>query len=153
MNTKPSAPNPKDAVGIRKWRQYATVPMTVIWEVGVAMLEGARKYGRHNYRVAGVTTSVYVDAAKGHIDCFWEGEDYDPDSGLSHITKAIASLVVLRDAMIRDMMIDDRPPKVKDFDGFRARLQHNVEDIINRYPDAMEPFTDVGERAKFALPQ
>ncbi|TGW07669.1 hypothetical protein EN788_35460, partial [Mesorhizobium sp. M2D.F.Ca.ET.145.01.1.1] len=110
------ASNPKDSVGARKWRQYATVPATVIAELGVAMLEGAAKYGRHNYRVAGVRASVYVDAAKGHIDQWWEGEDYDPDvpgQRLSHITKAIASLVVLRDAMIQDMLNDDRPPKAK----------------------------------------
>ena len=58
--------NPKDAVGIRKWRNFATVSMTVMAEVGVAMMEGARKYGRHNYRVSGVRASVYVDR-KAHV--------------------------------------------------------------------------------------
>ena len=87
--------NPKDAVGIRKWRQYTSVPTTFVWAVGVAMLEGARKYGRSNYRVAGVRASVYVDAAKGHIDQWWEGENLDPDTGLSHLVKAAASLAVL----------------------------------------------------------
>src|SRR3546814_1076431 len=73
--------NPKDAVGTKKWRQFSTIPVTIIWELGVAMLEGARKYGRHNYRVAGVRGSVYVDAAIGHITQWWEGEDLDPDTG------------------------------------------------------------------------
>src|SRR3546814_1311497 len=103
--------NPKDAVGKKKWRQFSTIPVTIIWELGVAMLEGARKYGRHNYRVAGVRSSVYVDAAIGHITQWWEGEDLDPDTGLSHITKAMASLAVLRDAMIQGKFLDDRPPK------------------------------------------
>lgn len=142
--------NPKDAVGVRKWRQYCTVPTTVIWELGVAMLEGARKYGRHNYRVAGVRASVYLDAAKGHLDCFWEGEDLDPDSGLSHITKAMASLAVLRDAMVNEMWTDDRPPKVKDFDEFKAGLGRVVDEIMDRHPDAREPFTELGERLKAA---
>ena len=97
--------NPKDSVGVRKWRQFSTVPFTVIWEIGVAMLEGARKYGLHNYRVSGVRASVYVDAAMGHITQYWEGEDIDPDSGLSHITKALASLAVMRDAMINQKFI------------------------------------------------
>jgi len=139
--------NPKDAVGVRKWRQYCTVPITIIWELGVAMLEGARKYGRHNYRVAGVRASVYVDAAKGHIDSWWEGEDIDSDSGLSHITKAMASLAVLRDAMLNDMMTDDRPPKVKNFDQFKADMQKAVEGIMERHPDACEPFTELGQQA------
>src|SRR6056297_2552251 len=99
--------NPKDAVGVKKWRQFFVVPAQVIWEVGVGMLEGALKYGRHNYRGAGVRSSVYVDAAKGHIDAWTEGQDLDPDTGLSHITKAICSLVVLRDAEMNGFLVDD----------------------------------------------
>lgn len=133
--------NPKDAVGTKKWRQYCTVPITIIWELGVAMLEGARKYGRHNYRVAGVRASVYVDAAKGHIDQWWEGEDLDPDTGLSHITKAMASLAVLRDAMIQDKMLDDRPPKT-DIEKVRNDLQAIVDDIFERIPEAKDAFLE-----------
>lgn len=133
--------NPKDAVGTRKWRQYCTVPTTIIWELGVAMLEGARKYGRHNYRIAGVRASVYVDAAKGHIDQWWEGEDIDEESQLSHITKAVASLVVLRDAMIQDRWVDDRPPKT-DLDKLRTDLQRAVDGIFERVPDAKDAYLE-----------
>lgn len=127
--------NPKDAIGIRKWRQFFVVPRQVLWEVGVGMLEGALKYGRHNYRGAGVRASVYCDAALGHIEQFIEGEDIDKDSGLSHVTKAICSLVVLRDAMMNDFWTDDRPPKIKDMDGLRARLQNKVEENFERWAD------------------
>ena len=133
--------NPKDAVGTKKWRQYCTVPTTIIWELGVAMLEGARKYGRHNYRIAGVRASVYVDAAKGHIDQWWEGEDIDKDSQLSHITKAVASLVVLRDAMIQDRWVDDRPPKT-DLDKLRTDLQRAVDSIFERVPEAKDAYLE-----------
>lgn len=133
--------NPKDAVGTKKWRQYCTVPVTIIWELGVAMLEGARKYGRHNYRVAGVRGSVYVDAAKGHIDCWWEGEDTDPDSGLNHITKAMASLAVLRDAMIQNKLVDDRPPRT-DINMVRDDLQQIVENIFEKHPDAVPAYVE-----------
>ena len=133
--------NPKDAVGTKKWRQYCTVPTTIIWELGVAMLEGARKYGRHNYRVAGVRGSVYVDAAKGHIDQWWEGEDIDEESGLSHLTKAMASLAVLRDAIIHDKFLDDRPPKTN-LDKLRDDLQTAVEGIFERHPDAVDAYLE-----------
>ena len=133
--------NPKDAVGTRKWRQFTVVPLTVIWELGVAMLEGARKYGRHNYRVAGVRASVYVDAAQGHLGAYWEGQDVDPYSGLHHITKAIASLTVLRDAMIQGKYIDDRPPKT-DMDAFEKELQARVDEIFERYPDAVDAYIE-----------
>ncbi len=128
--------NPKDAVGIEK-TPFSTVPFPVIAELGVALLEGALKYGRHNYRSIGVRASVYVDATLRHVGSFWEGEDIDPDSGLSHITKAIASLVVLRDAMIRDKMVDDRPVGTK---GFFAALNSKVKELLKRYPDPKEPF-------------
>ncbi len=140
-------PNPKDVFGVRKWRQYCTVPTTVIWELGVAMLEGARKYGRHNYRVVNVHASVYIDAAKGHIDQWWEGEDIDEESGISHITKAMASLAVLRDAMINDTCDDDRPPKAN-LDRVRGEMQTAVESIFERFPDPVAPYTEVGQHPK-----
>lgn len=112
---KPTKPtNPKGMVGIAK-APMSTVPAAVMAEVGVAMMEGALKYGRHNYRVAGVRASVYYDATMRHLMSWWEVEDLDPDSQMSHITKAITSLVVLRDAMIQGMVEDDRPPRSPDF--------------------------------------
>jgi hypothetical protein len=141
--TKPTNPNPKDAIGMAKWRVSTTIPQTVIWEVGVGMMEGAMKYGRHNYRVAGVRASVYVDAAKGHIDQWWEGENLDADSGLSHITKAICSLVVLRDAMIQDMLTDDRPPKGK-LAQVRSEMQVIMNTLREKYPDPVPAFTQEG---------
>lgn len=130
--------NPKDAVGIKK-APISTVSAAVLAELGVAMLEGARKYGRHNYRIDSVRASVYYDATWRHLSKFWEGEDIDPDSGLSHITKAIASLVVFRDAMINSKFIDDRPPPIPQ--GFLADLDKVAAEVIEKYPDAKKPFT------------
>ncbi|MCK5017623.1 MAG: hypothetical protein KAS32_11205, partial [Candidatus Peribacteraceae bacterium] len=73
--------NPKDAIGTMK-SPITTIPMPILFELGLAMLEGSRRYGRHNYRAVGVRTSIYVDAAIRHIMTFWEGQDTDPDSGL-----------------------------------------------------------------------
>lgn len=134
--------NPKDAVGVKKPPQ-STVSQAVMAEVGVAMLEGARKYGRHNFREAGVRASVYYDATRRHLDYWWEGEDIDPDSGLSHITKAISSLVVLRDAMIQDKMNDDRPPATPAW--HKKYLQERVDDIFERIPNAKEPIVNKKE--------
>jgi hypothetical protein len=106
-DTKPT--NPKDLLGVRK-APMSAVPANVLAELGVAMLEGAAKYGRHNYRAVGVRASVYYDAALRHLFAWWEGEDIDPDSGVSHITKMLSTLVVLRDAMLNGKLEDDRPP-------------------------------------------
>lgn len=140
--------NPKDAIGIRKWRTITAVPFTVLWELGAAMMEGAAKYGRHNYRAAGVRSSVYVDAAMGHIMQFWEGEDIDADSQVHHLTKAIASLTVLRDAQINDMWTDDRPPRPKDLDALRDNLQAVVVRIFDKVerPEGIDDWTEVRMR-------
>lgn len=140
--TETKETNPKDAVGIAKV-PLSTVPAEVFAEVGLAMLEGARKYGRHNYRAAGVRYSVYYDAAIRHLMAWWEGQDVDPDSGLSHITKAIAGLVVLRDSMIIGNATDDRPPPLPE--AWLAEFNAAAAAILKKYPDAVAPFTATGD--------
>lgn len=132
--------NPKDAVGTGKV-PFSTVPARPIAEVGLAMLEGARKYGRHNYRVAGVRSSVYYDAALRHLTAWWEGQDIDPDSGLPHIIKAMACLVVLRDAQHNAKLTDDRPPPVLDRNEWVSDLNEKAAEIIARYPNPAPAYT------------
>lgn len=136
----PKPTNPKESVGIRK-AAMSTVSAPVLAEVGVSMMEGARKYGRHNYRDSGVLGSVYYDATFRHLFQWWEGEDIDPDSGLSHVTKAITSLIILRDAMIAGNFVDDRPPKAPE--GWLRELQAIVEGLFEKYPDCVPAFTEV----------
>lgn len=123
--------NPKDLIGSRK-AKLSVIPAGVLFDLGNAMTEGMVKYGRHNYRHAGVRSSVYYDAAVGHMADWWEGQDIDPESGLSHVTKAIASLVVLRDAMMQGMLKDDRPPRSK---VFKADFSPMTAQIIDRHAD------------------
>jgi hypothetical protein len=106
----PKETNPKAAIGIRKVA-FSVLPWNVIGKLAVAMLEGALKYGRHNYRVSGARASTYFDAAVGHLFDWWEGEDIDPASGLPHPIKAMASLTVLMDCVDRGNWTDDRPPR------------------------------------------
>lgn len=131
--------NPKDAVGTGKV-PFSTVPAQVIALAGLALLEGARKYGRHNYRAIGVRASVYYDATMRHLTSWWEGQDIDPDSDLSHVDKAISSLIVLRDAMLNNKWEDDRPPAVAN-QNWVADLNVKAKALNEKYPDALEPWT------------
>jgi hypothetical protein len=128
-SSKPS--NPKDAIGVRK-APLSCLPMGVVAEMGAAMLEGASKYGRHNFRAVGVRGSVYFDATMRHLIAWWEGEDVDPDSGLSHVTKALVSLAVLRDAQMQGKCEDDRPPRSAQF---YDRLNALAGEIVARHAD------------------
>ena len=135
VNVKDS--NPKDSIGVKK-APMSTVPCAVIMEIGLAMLEGALKYRRHNYRAIGVRASVYYDACMRHIMAWWEGEDLDPDSELNHITKALASLTVLRDAMINNKWVDDRPPSM--VSGWVAPLNAKAKALIEKCPNPKEAY-------------
>ena len=106
------------------------------------MTEGGLKYGLHNYRVIGVRASVYYTAAVGHLMDWWEGEDLDPDCPveLSHVTKAIASLVVLRDAMINDNWTDDRPPKSPK--GWKKELNARAKVLVDACENPVKPYTE-----------
>jgi hypothetical protein len=135
--------NPKDNIGSRKVA-FSVIPMTVLWELGNALSEGAYKYRRHNYRVAGVRASVYFDACVArHLAPWWEGEDIDPDSGESHITKAIASLTVLRDSMIKGNWVDDRPPKSDQ--ALLLAANERAAALADKYQEtAKPPHTELG---------
>lgn len=131
--------NPKDAVGIAK-APMSCVPAPVLLELGLAMAEGARKYGRHNYRVTGVRMSVYYDAALRHLFAYWEGQDADPDSGLPHLVKAMACLTVLRDADMRGMLEDDRPPKTGD--DWMKSTNDKMKELLKKYPECKPAHTE-----------
>lgn len=105
--------NPKDAIGSTKL-DMGLVPDTFIAEVALAFTEGALKYGRYNWRVAGVRASIYHAALRRHMAKWWNGENLDPQTGVSHLASAAACIAVLVDAMKIDKLTDDRPPRARD---------------------------------------
>lgn len=152
MTTFTKATNPKDAIGTKKVSLSCVsavvieemmscgtgeISWPVIMEVSLGMLEGSCKYGRHNYRIAGVRASVYYDAIFRHLTDWIEGTDIDPESGLSHITKAMAGLFVLLDAYHQGMVFDDRPPVAsKRLRGWTAQLSPVNESSVRRRVNA-----------------
>lgn len=127
---KPS--NPKDAIGIRK-ACLSTVSGPFLLALGTAMAEGALKYGRHNYRAAGVRVSVYYDALMRHMTAYWEGEDIDPESGLPHMIKAAACLAVLFDSYHYGNLNDDRPPALPN--GWQRKYDEATKVLLDKYPN------------------
>lgn len=133
--------NPKRALGINKVSIHV-LSMQVMGELALAFTEGGCKYGSHNYREMGVRASTYIDAVWRHLFLqWWEGEDIDADSGLSHVTKAIASLVVLRDSMIMGNWVDDRPIRSKQMTKLFNEL---TTEVLKKYPECHEPYLHVG---------
>lgn len=112
---KPSD-NPKRAAGLKKV-PLSCGPQAVFAEVHLNFLDGGFKYDLHNYRLSDIRASDYMAAHRRHI-ILWEefGETYDdaapPGAKIAHLSSAIACLCILRDAEMRGMLIDDRPPKM-----------------------------------------
>lgn len=134
------ATNPKDAIGSTKlplhlWPAEATA-------LGcLGMLEGKEKYGRNNYIAGeGVVASIYIDAAKRHIDAWFSGEEVSPDTQNDHLGNALACLAIIVKTRAHGKLIDDR-----DFapnPGYRKL----VEELTPNVKRLQELFTDKSPR-------
>lgn len=103
--------NPKDAIGITKL-DLGLVPDSAVAALAVAFTEGAVKYGRYNWRVAGVRASVYHAALRRHVAKWWNGQDHDSKTRVHHLANALACLAIILDAELYGKLTDDRPPVV-----------------------------------------
>ena len=83
------------------------IPKDAIWGMSNAFAFGAIKYGRHNFR-NGIAFSRLADACMRHLTAYMESEDTDPESGLSHLDHALASLAMLKFMSIHKKDMDDR---------------------------------------------
>ena len=73
----------------------------------IALLNGALKYGRANWRVIGVRASIYFDACQRHLAAWFEGEDED-EEGVPHLASALACIAIIVDAAAAGKLNDDR---------------------------------------------
>ena len=56
-------------------------------EIAKVLAFGAQKYAAHNWR-NGIETSRLISAALRHLMAYNDGEDLDPETGLSHLAHA-----------------------------------------------------------------
>ena len=68
---------------------------------------GAQKYAEHNWR-KGFAWSRPLSAAMRHITAFNNGEDKDPESGLSHLAHAACCIMFLLEFEKTHRELDDR---------------------------------------------
>lgn len=108
-DNKKDTTNPKDLLGIKKVRLSLVPPSSTIYQA-TAMENGADKYGPYNWRSKKVIASIYIDAAKRHLDSWFDGEEFAEDSKVHHLGHALACLGIIVDAKETGNLIDDRPP-------------------------------------------
>ena len=103
----PHSNDPKKAAGDAKTPLHLLPPYALAL-IAWAHKEGAEKYGAWNWRKTGVCATTYIGAIMRHLAAWQDGEDNDPDSGLSHIAKIGACCNILLDAEHCGKLVDDR---------------------------------------------
>lgn len=127
--------NPKDAIAANKLPLHLVSPIVKAYQA-IAHFLGSVKYGAWNYRAAGARASVYKSALDGHINAWWEGEEYDPTDGTPHLANALACLGILIDAKHSGGLVDDRPPSMgNELARVRAEFEAMMPVIRERYAD------------------
>ena len=87
--------------------RWGLVPQSAL-EPMVRVLEfGAQKYDDHNWK-KGLSITETCESLKRHLDAFMEGEDNDPESGLSHIGHIQCNALFLSYMMKNKPEMDDR---------------------------------------------
>ncbi len=133
MKAETKDTNPKDAIGSTKLPMHL-IPGTAKAALAIAFLEGALKYGKYNWRVAGVRASIYVDAMERHLEKWKNGEDEDPETRVPHLASIMACAAIIIDAALCDKLTDDRPPTAP-ASGYIDNLAAHVRYLQELYAD------------------
>ena len=144
MHTLPE--NPKDLIGHNKIPLHL-FPAAGIISGALGNLDGALKYGRSNWREAGIRYTVYLDAIRRHAIAALEGEDIDPDSGLSHESHILASAAIIEDAKACGTLIDDRNYKGSFWRSFIDKATQHVARLREKHRDNTPKHWTIGDRA------
>lgn len=132
MEDKPS--NPKDLIGSSKVPLGLVPPLTMAY-LAVGHLEGDLKYGRVNWREAGVRFSIYLDAMLRHIMKLRDGEWADETTLVPHLASILCSASIIIDAHHAGKLIDDRPKSNEATSDAIDDLSENVKHLQELFKD------------------
>jgi hypothetical protein len=101
--------NPKDLIGVTK-APLRLVPPVLEILTSVPMAVGAKKYGAFNWRKSAVRHSLYLEAARRHIDAILDGEACDEETTVEHEASVAACMAIIMDARAVGKLINDLCP-------------------------------------------
>ncbi len=90
-----------------KPERYDLIPWGPMAEVARLYGKGAEKYTDHNYR-RGYDWSLSFAAMMRHATQFWNGEDYDEESGCHHLASVVFHAMALIEFGKTHPELDDR---------------------------------------------
>lgn len=87
--------------------RFDLVPFSAVGEIADVLEFGAQKYSANNW-CRGTEWSRYYAALCRHVFAWWQGEDLDPETGLSHLAHAGCCLLFLMEYQRNAWGTDDR---------------------------------------------
>ncbi len=84
------------------------LPVSALLGRASVLTFGARKYGDRNWE-NGIAWSRCYGAALRHLYAWWDGQDLDEETGLSHLCHAAAEIDFLIEFASTHRELDDRP--------------------------------------------
>lgn len=88
--------------------RYSLLPVVAMRDTAQIWTFGAEKYGERNWE-KGFDWSGPYDCLKRHLEAWFAGEDFDSESGLSHLAHAACNLQMLQHFEYHHQQGDDRP--------------------------------------------
>lgn len=76
-------------------RRWDLVPFDVLDSLVDVLTHGAAKYAPNNWRTVAEAKERYFAAMMRHLSAYRQGEFYDPESALPHLSHALCNIVFL----------------------------------------------------------
>lgn len=95
---------------------------------------GAKKYASWSWTKGKEWGRDYA-AAQRHLNAWWDGQDLDPETGLSHLAHAACDIMFLLVSQARGLGTDDRPWTVKVTQEIRA---DDADRVVNKTRETIE---------------
>jgi hypothetical protein len=85
------------------------LPMRPLKDIAQILTIGAEKYGAENWRTGEpIAHSRHFAGIQRHLMAYWSGEDYDPETGKSHLAHAACGLLFYMELAKSHPEKDDR---------------------------------------------
>jgi Domain of unknown function (DUF5664) len=97
----------KDSQGLKK-APWHLVPYDALGEIVKVLWYGAKKYDERNWE-KGMDYSDVFGGVQRHLSAWWNREDNDPETGLSHLSHAGTGILFLLAYTLRSKGNDNRP--------------------------------------------
>tara|TARA_X000001382_G_scaffold120503_1_gene102082 strand:+ start:38 stop:469 length:432 start_codon:yes stop_codon:yes gene_type:complete len=106
------------------------LPPKAIVEVAKVLTFGAQKYGPENWKELEDLQNRYLAGALRHIFAHMDGEQLDPETGLSHMAHALCCLLFKLEIELENAKIEEERPRETDTAEYTARDQSFESDRL-----------------------